>query len=400
MKIIVYSHDAFGLGNIRRMLAICKYLQQNIPSVSILVISGSPAIHSFRIPHGLDYIKLPCISRDFQGVMNPSYLETDLNQLLQLRSDLIKTTIINFQPDLILVDKKPYGLLDELRPALDYLKSNHYQTKLVLLLRDILDEPKTTIKEWQKHGYYQGINDYYDRVLIVGTPDIFDTAREYRFPLSLVEKTIFCGYIRKEMSQINPQLIREKLNLQPTEKLIVVTPGGGEDGYPLINNYLDCLALLDFPLKSLIILGREMPKGSQKALITKIAQTKNVVYLDFSTYLMNYLDAADLIVSMAGYNTITEILSLQRKVIAIPRSHPSLEQSIRVNQLEKLNLLTGLKFSELTPQKLAELINLKISDHTVSDYQVNFNGLLEIKKELLNLLLENQDSKYLIKNYG
>ena len=56
MRLMVYSHDSFGLGNIRRMLAICNYLLNAIPELSILVISGSPVMHSFRIPQRLDYI--------------------------------------------------------------------------------------------------------------------------------------------------------------------------------------------------------------------------------------------------------------------------------------------------------------------------------------------------------
>ena len=59
MKLMVYSHDAFGLGNIRRMLAICQYLLRTLPNVSILVVSGSPALHTLSLPEGLDYIKLP-----------------------------------------------------------------------------------------------------------------------------------------------------------------------------------------------------------------------------------------------------------------------------------------------------------------------------------------------------
>ncbi|ELR99077.1 glycosyltransferase family protein [Gloeocapsa sp. PCC 73106] len=387
MRIIIYSHDAFGLGNIRRMLAISQHLQETITSSSILILSGSPAIHSFRIPDGIDYIKLPCISRDSQGSLNPSYLETDLNQLVQLRADLIKTTVMSFQPDLLIVDKKPYGLLDELQPTLDYIKSQRLHTKLILLLRDILDHPKATIKEWKKHDYYQAIDSYYDRILIVGTPDIFDAVREYKFPLALVKKTKYCGYIRKEMPTVGPQEIRQKIGIGDQEKLIVVTPGGGEDGYPLIDNYLDCLEVLSYSVKSIIILGREMPRKSKEALITKIAKIKNIVYLDFSLYLVNYLSAADLIVSMAGYNTITEILSLQKKVIAIPRCYPSLEQSIRVAQLEKLGLLSGIKFSELTPERLAQKIKINLTNTTPSNYQVDFSGLDKIRQEILELFL-------------
>lgn len=60
MRLIVYSHDSFGLGNIRRMLSICEYSIDNVPEMSILILSGSPVLHSFRMHPGLDYIKLPC----------------------------------------------------------------------------------------------------------------------------------------------------------------------------------------------------------------------------------------------------------------------------------------------------------------------------------------------------
>ncbi|TLY79434.1 MAG: glycosyltransferase, partial [Gammaproteobacteria bacterium] len=57
---LVYSHDTFGLGNIKRMLEISKHLVAAYGNVSVLIISGSPMLHAFRIPPRIDYIKLPC----------------------------------------------------------------------------------------------------------------------------------------------------------------------------------------------------------------------------------------------------------------------------------------------------------------------------------------------------
>ncbi len=72
------------------------------------------------------------------------------------------------------------------------------KTKLVLLLRDILDRPETTIQEWRSHRYYQAIQAFYDQVLVVGAPEVFDIIKEYRFPTSVAKKVRFCGYIRKQ----------------------------------------------------------------------------------------------------------------------------------------------------------------------------------------------------------
>lgn len=74
IRLLVYSHDAFGLGNIRWMLAICQHLLATIPEVSILVLSSSPVIHNFKITARLDYIKLPCLERDRNSKLAAKYL--------------------------------------------------------------------------------------------------------------------------------------------------------------------------------------------------------------------------------------------------------------------------------------------------------------------------------------
>ncbi len=144
MKLLVYSHDTFGLGNLRRMVTICQYLLETIPNLSILLISGSPVLHRFRLPQGLDYIKLPCIGRNEKGEFLVKYLGTKTEEVTQLRSDLILTATANFNPDLILVDKKPFGIQDELKATLDYIKDFHYHTQLFMMLRDILESPQKT----------------------------------------------------------------------------------------------------------------------------------------------------------------------------------------------------------------------------------------------------------------
>jgi predicted glycosyltransferase len=226
MKLLVYSHDAFGLGNIRRMVAICDYLLKAIPNLSILVLSGSPALHQLRLPEGLDYIKLPCLGRDEHGNMSVKFLRTELGDALKLRGELIRTATVNFQPDLLLVDKKPNGLWGELQPAVDYIKRHCPQTRLVLLLRDILDSPEATMEQWHRENYYALAETFYDQVWIVGTPDIFDAPRAYQFPPALAAKTRFMGYIRRGGGQRSPAAVRQSLGVVPSDRLVLVTPGG------------------------------------------------------------------------------------------------------------------------------------------------------------------------------
>ncbi len=395
MRIIVYSHDAFGLGNIRRMLAICQHLLTTIPKLSILVLSGSPAIHSFQIPERLDYIKLPCFGRDCNGQWGAKYIASDISETIHLRSNLIKTTIINFKPDLILVDKKPYGLLNELKPSLDYLKIFFPKTKLVLLLRDILDEPNKTIESWQKQGYYQAIQNEYDRVLVVGMPEIFDLVQEYQFPYGIAQKTKFCGYIRKPFQPEPTATVRQVLSIQEHEQFVLVTPGGGGDGHDLVNTYLSALERINFQqnLKSLIVLGSEMPTSERKILIQKTKKYSNVFTFDFTENLMRYIHAADLVVSMAGYNTITEILALGQKTVVVPRQHPSKEQLIRAERMAKKGLIKMLYSDSLTVEELSQQLQSELAETIQKPYysfQLDFEGLPKLEQEIYQLLLEKK----------
>ncbi|MEM9906462.1 MAG: glycosyltransferase, partial [Cyanobacteria bacterium P01_D01_bin.44] len=152
MRLMVYSHDAFGLGNLRRMLAICDYLLSCWPRLSILLVSGSPMLQGFRLPKGLDYIKLPCLNRGVSGELTAKYLGTSIEETVALRSQLIYSAAAHYKPDLLLVDKKPTGLKGELTSTLNYLQQHLPHTKRVLLLRDILDTPEKTTFEWHKLG--------------------------------------------------------------------------------------------------------------------------------------------------------------------------------------------------------------------------------------------------------
>lgn len=367
---MVYSHDAFGLGNIRRMLAICDYLLCTIPDLSVLVVSGSPALHSLRLPKGLDYIKLPCLGRDGSGQISAKFLNTELEETVQLRADLILSATKHFKPDVMLVDKKPCGLMGELGKTLDFLERSPVPTQLVLLLRDILDGAAATISQWQRHGYYEAIAQRYAQVWVVGSPDIFDVRSEYNFPPSVAEKVRFCGYIRRQPRLQSRDAVRHELCLEPHDRSVLVTPGGGADGYQLVDTYLDAIAqpsLKDAAHKTLIVCGYEMPSEQRRAISEKALPFAQVEVIEFSDDLLSLMNAADLVISMGGYNTICEILSLNKQAIVVPRVDPVAEQWIRAERFAQRGWFHAIHPQQLTPQRLAFAIQQAIAPHSRAD---------------------------------
>ena len=367
MKLMVYSHDAFGLGNIRRMLAICEHLLDAISGLSILVVSGSPALHSLRLPAGLDYIKLPCLSRDQAGAVGVTFLDTSVEDTVNLRAELILSAIQNFKPDVFLVDKKPCGLLQELKPTLAFLDESSHSgtappTQMILLLRDILDAPEPTLRQWKRHGHFEIIEKFYSQIWVVGSPDIFDMPKEYAFPEAIAQKVRFCGYIQRKPGIRSRAMVRHELAIAPEERMVLVTPGGGADGYRLVSNYLEMLATPSAPsrdplLRSLIVCGYEMPSDHRQAVYQAAAGNPQVEVMDFSDDMVSLMDAADLVVSMGGYNTTCEILSLQKRAIVVPRIQPVQEQWIRAERMAQRGLFQVIHPKHLSASTLATAID-------------------------------------------
>ena len=71
---------------------------------------------------------------------------------------------------------------------------------------------------------------------------------------------------------------------------------------------------------------------------------------------------ADVVVSMGGYNTTCEILSLRKPSLVVPREEPRLEQRIRAEVFKSHGLIDFLPWAELTPESLGEKVGTLIAD--------------------------------------
>src|SRR3989440_153117 len=389
-RILVYSHDTFGLGNIKRMLEISKHLVATYSDVSVLLISGSPMVHAFRIPPRIDYIKLPCLNRTLDGAYEVKFLGLGYEDTIRLRASLITNALLDFSPDLILVDKKPFGVSNELAPGLRLLHGRGALPKVVLLLRDILDDQETTTATWERNHYHEAVRSFYDRILVVGSPEIFNLATEYKFPASSGSKVQFCGYLRRDRGSRTRDQNRGELGVRDDEHLVLVTGGGGEDSYQLLTNYIHGLSHLPrgVKIKTLLICGPEMSEQNRRR-IRLAAAHPGLVIQEFNNDMMGCIDAADLVVSMAGYNTVCEILSLRKRAIVVPRVRPVQEQWIRAERLARLGVLRAIHPDHVTPMKLmravTEELNVDEGGSQKAD-KVDLDGMSRVASSLYALL--------------
>ena len=363
------------------MLDISKHLVATDASLSVLIVSGSPMLHAFRIPQRIDYIKLPCLARTLSGSYNAKYLALDYENIIRLRSNLITIAMLDFSPDLILVDKKPFGVSNELLTGVQTLQRRGALPKLVLLLRDILDSPETTAAVWKRQGYHEAVQSFYQQILVVGSPEIFNLTTEYQFPAATRSKVQFCGYLRRDRGPPKRDQIRRELQIGG-EPLVLVTSGGGEDGYQLFANYLQGLDALpgNSNLKTLLVCGPEMSE-SHRRRIHQAAHRPGVTIRDFTNDMMGCMDAADLVVSMGGYNTICEILTLRKRAIIVPRTRPVQEQWIRAQRMARLGLLRAIHPDELTPSEIMRAVTAELDAANARPpraYEIDLDGMSRI----------------------
>lgn len=352
-RILVYSHDTFGLGNIRRMLAISQALTEADPAVSVLILSGSPMLHAFRMPPRIDYVKLPCLARDANGVYGVKYLDLDYSAALRLRSSLIVSAAIEFAPDVVLVDKKPLGVDAEFEAALDLLGASEHPPSVYLILRDILDDQQVTRQIWEKHDYHGAIERHYDGVLVAGCPSVFDVAKEYAFPRATREMTEHVGYLHRHGGRKTRDGVRSTLDLDGLP-LVLVHAGGGGDGAPLIENFIEGLCAREgrAPFYSWIISGPEMNSATRERLRGRASSLPHLRFEDFTDDMPSCMEAADAVVSMGGYNTICEVLSLQKPALIVPRSRPVKEQAMRAIRMAAHGYLACMLDADVCPDAL------------------------------------------------
>ncbi|MGE0885450.1 MAG: glycosyltransferase family protein [Blastocatellales bacterium] len=350
------------------MLAICEYLIETNADLSILLVTGSPVIHNLRLPAQLDYIKLPCLMRSDYENYDVKFLGTEIGETIQLRSDLILSAVANYKPDLFLIDKKPYGVKNELMMALNYARLHLPESRRMLVLRDILDSPQRTVQAWRKNGYYDAVEMFYDRVFVLGAPEVFDLRREYELPAYIAEKVSFCGYLQRKAA-IRPRFeVRDEFRAGAGDKLVLLTPGGGQDGFEILSTYLDSLECSPPgpACRSILVSGPEMPQPQKEFLRRAAAKCPQTVFCEFTNDLMSLMNAADVVVSMGGYNTVCELLSLDKRAVVIPRVRPAEEQLIRAQRMAARGLFSFLHPDRLTPASLKDAVSKELARGNVS----------------------------------
>jgi PAS domain S-box-containing protein len=353
-RLLVYSHDTFGLGHLRRCMAIIRELCRRHPESSILLVTGSPMVHRYPMPPGADYVKLPALQKVGVSSYEARTLQIPGADVKSLRSNLILHAAQDYAPTALLVDHSPTGGSGELLPTLEWLGERGDCVR-ILGLRDIIDDPVQIQRRWAEEGIHDVLEEHYDHIAVYGNQSIFDTVSAYGLSPSAAAKTEFVDYICSGSSD-EPSTQDASESARP---LVFVTIGGGDGGgesvlVPFLQMMREHESEIDFEAE---VLTGPFVEAALMQQLTQLAEGLPVRIRDFLPSTRSLQERAAVVVSTAGYNTVTDVLSWARSSVLIPRVLYRKEQLIRARRLAELGLCTCVEPDGLTPQALLQAIS-------------------------------------------
>ncbi|MCC6509323.1 MAG: glycosyltransferase [Pirellulaceae bacterium] len=393
-RIAFYSHDTMGMGHLRRNMLIASALSAGQCQADTLLIAGTREAGFFAEQAGLDCVTLPALTKNRDGNYAARHYNWSLEETTRLRSRVIASTLLAFRPDILVVDKLPQGICNELQRTLKLVR-NRVQTHCVLGLRDVLDDPHVAIPEWTRSNNDQIIEDYFDEVWVYGDPAIYDCRTEYQFSKSTLDRVFFTGYLDQQS-----RLVPSAPTSNAERPLALCLVGGGQDGVGLAKAFVK--GGVPAGWQGVVITGPFMPVSDKQQLTQAAAATLAgslegsvaassgsvasgpITIIDQLVEADDYVRKADRVVAMGGYNTVMSVLSFRKPALIVPRTRPRTEQWIRAERLAAANLISTLHPTELTPAAIRDWLSQpKVADPR--QHTIDLNGLDRIQSRVLDI---------------
>jgi predicted glycosyltransferase len=317
---LFYSHDGYGLGHVRRNSLTARAVLETDPTAHVSLVTGVGAhprwLHQtprMRVHH------VPPMLKATDGSYRHERLSFD--QAVRERARIFAALVDDERPDVIVVDRHPYGTAGELREGLDAARRRG--SAVVLGLRDVLDEPSVVRTELNGLGW-AGVEDVYDDILVYGRRHFVDHQAEYGLTLPVH----YCGWV------VEPPMAAWRRS-SVYGNLLVVAAGGGGDGAAVFDLGAQLLARRP-DLFGLFAPGPYADVDAVRRLGAYVPGRARIVR--HSDACGRWFARAEAILCMAGYNSTLEALASGLRPILMPRRSPRREQAIRAGRLACLGL--------------------------------------------------------------
>jgi predicted glycosyltransferase len=371
MKIILYCQHIWGVGHYFRSLEICKAMIGH----DVLMVTGGAEVDA-PLPDHVRAFRLPGLMTDrhYNGLF-PTAKGRTLEAVEAERQQLLFNLFEREAPDAFLVELYPFGrraFRFELDPVLSGIRTGKLHRCVVACsLRDILVEKKDPAV-YEKR-VVDILNRRFDALLVHADPGLITLDRTFARLDELIIPVVYTGFITPRPMADARCRMRQRLGIDEDTTLIVASAGGGQAGIVLLEPLLKSLAYIetDRPFMLCVFTGPYMP-ADEFMLLDRHAHSR-VKVERFTAEFLSFLSAADLSISMGGYNTCMNILATG--VAALVWPYPGdREQGVRAKRMEEIGAITVLQAKDLQPERLAAVIGRRINTAKPVFHSVNLDG--------------------------
>jgi predicted glycosyltransferase len=351
MKIVFYCQYVWGMGHLFRSAQFVRALADH---EVILVAGGQPVDMDW--PDHVTVLPLPTLFMDEKfTTLIAGEAGRSVEDIQQQRSAMLFDLFAARRPDVFVVELFPFGRSAfgfELEPLLSAIREGKFgNVKNVCSLRDILVEKKDPRKYEKRVLDY--LDRYFDLLLVHSDASLLPLDRTFRRIDQIPVPVHYTGFITQAGDVKDGQKLRRELRLKANEKLIVASAGGGRSGYRPLKGVLAAFGMLSdqLPVRLEVFTGPFMDPQEFKMLSQMLKPQIRI--RPFTSRFLDYLFAADLSVSLAGYNTCMNLLVTKVPALVYPY-HRQREQPMRVESLKKMLPIRILHDRDLEPELLSQ----------------------------------------------
>jgi predicted glycosyltransferase len=377
MKIVQYCQHVLGIGHLFRSLEISRALSEH----EVILVTGGPAVDT-DLPKHVRELSLPDLqmNQEFKGLFSTAK-NSGVDQVKEKRQKRLFDLFEREKPDVFLIELYPFGrkaFRFELDPVLQAVGDKRLSCgSVVCSVRDILVEKEDRDKHESR--VVKTLNRYFNAVLVHADPQLVRISETFDHFDQITIPVEYTGYITAKPSPDAGKRIRQQLKIDEEEILIIASAGGGNVGAPLLEAVIWAFRRLE--VKSAchlkVFSGPFLDQREFDRL--KNSAGCNVQVTRFAADFLSYLAAADLSVSMGGYNTTMNILATGVPALVWPFPQ-NREQRLRAERLANQGVLNVIEHEDLHPDRLAVIMGQRLSKPTRPNVNINLNGAANTAK--------------------
>jgi predicted glycosyltransferase len=165
---------------------------------------------------------------------------------------------------------------------------------------------------------------------------------------------------------------------------VLVTAGGGFDGFRLLATFAKALRLRPLGIPTVMVTGPVMDPAARECL-AELTAGLDIELFELRTDMEHVIAGARAVVSMAGYNTVSEVMRARKPALFVPRPGPSQEQLMRAGGLAASGLQDMIAPADLSPGSLREALDRLLVRVAPQNLPAHYSGTERAAKILADL---------------